>query len=254
MPANIPSPVWELMTRAPRQNSDTMVAVTSTPMTIAMNEYAEATSSQGRMPEAISSKPAVREITLGTAKFLLRLSSELLRHESSGPKAVSNRSPRKIGIVTRLKKGGPTVTLVPVIHSEISGNNVPHRMVKHAASNSRLLNRKLDSRETTASSRFSLFRCSRFLTKKNTQTTNTSPRNAENRVPIDDCANACTEATAPLRVSSVPKMHSMNVMKISHTFHTFSMPRFSCIITECRNAVPVSHGMNEASSTGSQPQ
>ena len=46
----------------------------------------------------------------------------------------------------------------------------------------------------------------------------------------------------------------MKVAKISHMFHIFSMPRFSCIMTECRNAVPVSQGMNEAFSTGSQPQ
>ena len=49
-------------------------------------------------------------------------------------------------------------------------------------------------------------------------------------------------------------MHSMNVMNTSQTFHTRIMPRFSCIITECRNAVPVSHGISDAFSTGSQPQ
>ena len=34
----------------------------------------------------------------------------------------------------------------------------------------------------------------------------------------------------------------------------FSMPRFSCIMTECRKAVPVSQGIREAFSTGSHPQ
>ena len=46
----------------------------------------------------------------------------------------------------------------------------------------------------------------------------------------------------------------MNVEKISHTFQLFIIPRFSCIITECRNAVPVSHGISDAFSTGSHPQ
>src|SRR3954464_1076091 len=69
-----------------------------------------------------------------------------------------------------------------------------------------------------------------------------------------DCANECTELTRPARVSMVPRMESMKVMKISHTFQTFIMPRFSCIITEWRNAVAVSHGISEAFSTGSQPQ
>ena len=49
-------------------------------------------------------------------------------------------------------------------------------------------------------------------------------------------------------------MVSRKVLKISHTFQFFIMPRFSCIITECRNAVPVSHGISDAFSTGSHPQ
>src|SRR5215471_16867642 len=69
-----------------------------------------------------------------------------------------------------------------------------------------------------------------------------------------ELAKACTELTTPLRVRKVPSMHNKKVQNTSHTFHTFIMPRFSCIITECRKAVPVSQGSNEAFSTGSQPQ
>src|SRR5512136_2677587 len=69
-----------------------------------------------------------------------------------------------------------------------------------------------------------------------------------------DCAKACTELTTPLRVSIVRRMHSMKVINTSQTFQTFIMPRFSCIITECKKAVPVSQGSKEAFSTGSQPQ
>src|SRR5580698_5889321 len=68
------------------------------------------------------------------------------------------------------------------------------------------------------------------------------------------CANACTEFTIPLRVSIVPKMHRKNVAETSTMFHTFIMPFFSCIMTECRNAVAVIHGSSDAFSTGSQPQ
>src|SRR5882724_51216 len=126
----------------------------------------------------------------GAAKFRRKLSSEVFLHESNGPSAVRNSRPRNMGIVTRLKNGGPTVTLVPCTHSERRGKSVPHRMVKHAASRRRLLNKKLDSRETTASSLFSLFRCSRFLMKKKRQTTNINPRKIPNQFPIGDCANA----------------------------------------------------------------
>src|SRR5580692_5171920 len=82
----------------------------------------------------------------------------------------------------------------------------------------------------------------------------TTTRKAVNQVPMDDCAKAWTELTRPERVRSVPRMHSMKVLKINQTFQFFIMPRFSCIMTECRNAVPVSQGIREAFSTGSQPQ
>ena len=71
---------------------------------------------------------------------------------------------------------------------------------------------------------------------------------------MGDCAKAWTELIMPDRVSSVPRIVSMKVEKMSHTFQDFIMPRFSCIITECRKAVPVSQGISEAFSTGSQPQ
>src|ERR1700746_4209491 len=79
-------------------------------------------------------------------------------------------------------------------------------------------------------------------------------RNPTNHAPMLDRAKACTELTTPLRVRNVPRMHIKNVMNTNQTFQTFIMPRFSCIITECRNAVPVSHGRKDAFSTGSQPQ
>src|SRR5712692_9163294 len=53
---------------------------------------------------------------------------------------------------------------------------------------------------------------------------------------------------------NVPKIDNNQEPMISPRFHFFSMPRFSWIITECRNAVIVSHGRNEAFSTGSHAQ
>src|SRR5271154_7478126 len=71
---------------------------------------------------------------------------------------------------------------------------------------------------------------------------------------MGDCAKACTELTTPDRVRNVPKMHKKNVDAISTMFQIFIMPFFSCIITECRNAVAVIHGSSDAFSTGSQAQ
>jgi hypothetical protein len=58
----------------------------------------------------------------------------------------------------------------------------------------------------------------------------------------------------PERTRKVPSTARMPVLSTSVAFHTFSIPRFSWIITECRNAVPVSHGSSDAFSTGSQAQ
>ena len=46
----------------------------------------------------------------------------------------------------------------------------------------------------------------------------------------------------------------MPLARISDTFHTFSIPRFSWIITEWMNAVQASHGISAAFSTASQAQ
>src|SRR5208282_1282880 len=119
-------------------------------------------------------------------------------------------------------------------------------MVKQTTSRRRLLNRKLDSRETSDSSLCSLLRCERFAMRAKVQTASVRPMKTRNQVPIDDCAKACTELITPERVRKVAKISAM--------FHTFNMPRFSCIMTECRKAVPVSHGISEAFSTGSHPQ
>ena len=90
--------------------------------------------------------------------------------------------------------------------------------------------------------------------KENGKDRKTEHQKPANQAPIADCANACTELMIPLRVRNVPRIASQKVAKISHIFQTFIMPRFSCIITECRKAVPVSHGSSEAFSTGSHPQ
>ena len=59
---------------------------------------------------------------------------------------------------TLLKKGAPTLIFSLVNASLMTGNIVPHSTAKQLASRMTLLKRKLDSRETTESSSFSLLR------------------------------------------------------------------------------------------------
>src|SRR5450755_2538437 len=206
------------------------------------------------MPPTMSAMAAATAITVGTRKFRRRLSTDVCRQASRGPTPVKNTRNSPMGTFTRLKNGGPTVTLLPVTHSESTGKSVPHSTAKHETSSTRLLNRKLDSRDTKESRRCSLRSVSRLRMKTNTQVANTIEMNQTNQMPMPDCAKACTELTTPERVRNVPKMASRKVVKMSHMFHIFIMPRFSCMITECRNAVMVSHGSREAFSTGSHPQ
>ena len=73
-----------------------------------------------------------------------------------------------------------------------------------------------------------------------------------NHGPIGLCVNEWIELSTPDRVRNVPKSDRQNAPITSSTFQTFSIPRFSWIITEWRNAVAASHGISAAFSTGSQ--
>src|SRR6266849_9755343 len=147
---------------------------------------------QGRIPTTISTAPTAIAPNAGHRKLRLRLSMEVLRHASNGPTAVSSKSSNATGTLTRLKNGGPTVTLFPWTHSDRTGNSVPHNTVKQATRSRRLLNRKLDSREISDSSLCSLRRCDLFLKKKNANVTRVISRNHINQSPIEDFAKACT--------------------------------------------------------------
>ena len=72
-----------------------------------------------------------------------------------------------------------------------------------------------------------------------------------NHAPSGLWVNEWIELITPERVRNVPKSARQNARMTSSMFQTFSMPRFSWIITECRNAVAASHGMSAAFSTGS---
>ena len=65
-------------------------------------------------------------------------------------------------------------------------------------------------------------------------------------------AKVCTEVSTPERTRNVPSSDSEKVRMASSTVQIFSAPRFSMTTAEWSSAVPASHGMKEAFSTGSQ--
>src|SRR5271165_6154546 len=107
-------------------------------------------SCHGLTPAIINTIAVTTPAIVGNTKFLRMLLNEVLRHASTGPTPVRKSRKSPIGTATRLYHGAPMVTLFPCTYSESTGKSVPQRIVKQAASKTRLLNRKLDSRETSA--------------------------------------------------------------------------------------------------------
>src|SRR5262247_3678527 len=105
-----------------------------------------------RKPSANPARQASKPRMLGHRKLRCKLSVEVLRHANSGPTPVRNSSRRPSGIFTLLKNGAPTLIREPVNHSEKTGKSVPESTATQATSRTRLLKRKLDSRETSESS------------------------------------------------------------------------------------------------------
>src|SRR5439155_20538677 len=115
--------------------------------------------SRGRpTPRMNRPTPAANAIPAGHKKFRFRLFVDAFRQASNGPTPVRNIRRIAIGTFTLLKNGAPTVILMPLTDSEITGNIVPQKTAKQAASRIRLLNMKLLSRDTSDSIWFSLFR------------------------------------------------------------------------------------------------
>src|SRR4051794_12398470 len=90
------APERERITRAPRKNSILIVAVTNT------QRIRQTSEKNSRTPKAKTTTPANNATMSGQPKLRFRLSVEVLRHASSGPTPVRNKSSKPIGILTLL--------------------------------------------------------------------------------------------------------------------------------------------------------
>ena len=160
-----------------------------------------------------------------------------------------------MGMFTLLKNGGPTLIFSPRKPSESNGSKVPHNTAKAAPRSMRLLNRNADSRDKNDSIWFSLRSCGHRHATSTTPSAIRLPMNPRKMNAIFVfSANVCTDSMSPERVRKVAKMVSTKVRITSPMFQTLSIPRFSWIWMEWRNAVAERNGSNEAFSTGSQNQ
>src|SRR5712691_5783971 len=141
-------PVAPWRTRAPRQNSWTIVAATK-----AQNAKHKP-DDQTRTPNAARATAVTTEASVGHKNESRRFASVDLRHASSGAIPVSNNVISPIGSSHLLKNGGPTVSRSPITASLSVGNIVAKRT--NIAENSRiqLLTRNAASLEIQESSSF----------------------------------------------------------------------------------------------------
>ncbi len=116
------------------------------------------------------------------------------------------------------------------------------------------MTRKIASRESSDSIRFGERRSSSRETIRAAEPSTTTAIRVSSGAPTVEAPKAWIESRMPERTRKVPSRASANVPQIRVAFQTFSIPRRSWTMIECRNAVPVSHGISEAFSTGSHPQ
>ncbi len=206
------------------------------------------------LPSSSASTSASAATAIGSVKLRRRLAAVARRQAISGPMPDSSTSRNVSGTENVSNAGAAKLRWRPVSASEMSGKNVPHQITRHRSTSTRLLSRKTTSRESSESNR-----CSDRSSAARDATSAIEPAiivtmSSRKGMPRVEAPNAWIDSRIPDRTRNVPWIARMPVASTSETFHVFSIPRFSWIITECRNAVPVSHGISDAFSTGSQAQ
>ncbi len=136
--------------------------------------------------------------------------------------------------------------------SRKSGYSVPRSTADIATVSSTLLASSSDSRDTGAKPPPSPTRGARHA-KSASDPPTTATRKIRMKTPrLGSVANACTEVSTPERTRNVPTSESENATIARSTVQLRNVPRFSVTASEWMSAVPTSHGMNDAFSTGSQ--
>src|SRR2546426_1093661 len=155
------------------------------------------TASAERTPRRAKKAAPIPPRAIGPRKLRRRFSSEARRQAMSGPTPIRKMSERKRGTFTWLKKGAPTLTFTPRSASDSSGNTVPKKTVKAAATRKTLLSRKADSRETTESSSPSERSASHRQARSPSATSTTTPRNVRKKAPMAPWVKARTGERDP---------------------------------------------------------
>ena len=175
-------------------------------------------------------------------------------HGSNGATVIAANTGMHSGSTVALKNGAPTLSFSPPSRSVNSGYIVPVITTAHTEHSSTLFSTSAPSRDTGANSPPVASAGARSANSRSDPpiTIASSPR--MNTPRVGSLAKEWTELRMPDRTRNVPDKDSANVPIASNTVQTFSASRFSTTIALCSSAVPVSQGMSEPFSTGSQNQ
>ncbi len=133
-----------------------------------------------------------------------------------------------------------------------SGYKVPSRMLAAATTSKTLFSKIADSFDTGSKVALLLTAGARIAYSSSEPPTTTAKKIKINKPRAGSLAKACTEVNTPERTRNVPSRLSEKAKMAKNTVQVLNTPRFSVAAKECSKAVPTSHGMNEAFSTGSQ--
>ena len=151
-----------------------------------------------------------------------------------------------------LKNGSP-IDIVPSPNALCTnGSSVPNSTTSIAAISRILLPSRNDSRDQSVCSTRARTRPP-FTAYSSSEPPIARVNKASINIPrAGSEAKECTDTSTPDRTRKVPSRHSEKAASASSTVQARKLPRFSVTASECSKAVPTSHGINEAFSTGSQ--
>ena len=175
-------------------------------------------------------------------------------HGSCEPIGSSRARATMNGVNAALKKGTPTDSFRLKNNSATSGQIVPIKTTKHDTASSRLLATRADSRLRVEKTPFASILLARKANRVSAPPMKT-PRIIRMKTPRSGSfAKACTEVRTPERTMKVPISENPKARMARRIVHAFRASRFSTTMAECSSAAEMSHGMNDAFSTGSQNQ
>ena len=191
-------------------------------------------------------------MTTAMPKRFSTLPGSSRRQRTNGPMPSNSANGTIMAVNIILKNGSPMEMLPRPSCLCTSGSSVPSNTTSMAAI-SRIL---LPSRNVSRDQRS-------FLTRARTLLPFTAYSSSEPPIAMTNSArinmpragseaNECTETSTPERTRNVPSRQSENAAIASSTVQALKLPRFSVTARECISAVPASHGISEAFSTGSQ--